>query len=72
MAHRETVYECTFSLAGEEWTVVARAWDAPSARLQVLGELESAGLSHPSSMRVRRSAGAPLQHVEASESQWSD
>ena len=68
MAHREAVYECTFSLAGEEWTVVARAWDASSARLQVLGELESAGLGHPSAIRVRRSSGAPLQRAEAAES----
>ncbi len=65
MTHRESVYECTFTLAGEPQRLLARAWDAQGARELVMAELRSEGLSAPRDLRVRLSAGPSVHEPPA-------
>jgi hypothetical protein len=65
MEYRETFYECIFTLQGEDCRLVVHAWDAEGAARQVVSELESAGLSTPAGLSVRRLAlGQPDKDAE--------
>jgi len=53
MSRRETFYACAFSLGGEDWELVVRAWNARGAREHIATDLRAAGLPSPSKIAVR-------------------